>query len=129
MIQVHFWGKPDWSERLKASVADVANCAFGEDVATDTQVLIKGRPTEAELDQLQNLIAVVIPFAGIPVQTRELLADHTGIQLYNLHHNAADTAEMAIALFMAAAKHVTVRDQGLRMGKWSEGSFMRSGTG
>ncbi|MCC7230126.1 MAG: hypothetical protein IT203_07010 [Fimbriimonadaceae bacterium] len=69
-----------------------------------------------------------MPFAGIPAETRELMLLHPSIDLYNLHHNAADTAEMAIALYMAAAKRIVPRDQALRRGQWSEDSFLRGGS-
>jgi phosphoglycerate dehydrogenase-like enzyme len=129
MVRVHFWGTPEWSQHLADSLSEIAACRFGEEVDAHTEVLAKGRPTEEEFTTLHALKAVVIPFAGIPVQTRELLANRPHIKLYNLHHNSADTAEMAMALYMAVAKQIVVRDRNLRNGMWSEASFMRSGSG
>lgn len=128
MIQVHIWEEPDWFDEFAASVGEVATCSKGQEIPAGTQVLVKGSPTKEEVASLPSLMAVVVPFAGIPGGTRELLLDHPGVGLYNLHHNSADTAEMAIALYMAAAKRIVPRDQGLREGKWSEDSFLRNGS-
>lgn len=100
---------------------------MGRDISGATNVLVKGSPTRDDIVALPNLNSVVVPFAGIPASTRELLLDYPDISLYNLHHNAADTAEMAIALFLAAAKRIVPRDKGLREGKWSDDSFLRGG--
>jgi phosphoglycerate dehydrogenase-like enzyme len=62
---------------------------------------------------------VVVPFAGVPLVTLQLLKQHPQVQLYNLHHNAADTAELAIALMLSAARLVVPLDQRLRKGDWS----------
>lgn len=129
MVRAHFWGAPEWASRFADELAAVADCRFGEVVDEDTQILVKGRPDAEEVARLKGLIAIVVPFAGIPVQTRQLLGKFPSIALFNLHHNAADTAEMAISLYLAAAKNIVVRDRNLRTGQWSEGSFMRGGTG
>ena len=129
MVHVHFWGDADWAGEFARSLDGIARCRFGDHPDSQTNILVKGRPDAEDLALLKDLKAVIVPFAGIPVHTRELLADFPDIKLYNLHHNAADTAEMAIALYMAVAKQIVVRDQNLREGKWSEGSWMRSGSG
>lgn len=106
----------------------VFRCSFGPLIASDTEILVKGRPAADDIEKAPGLRAVIVPFAGIPAETRELLLLHPRIELYNLHHNAADTAEMAIALYMAAAKRIVPRDQALRRGQWSEDSFLRGGS-
>ncbi len=128
MIHVHLWEESSWFKEFAASLEDVSVCTCGKDIPPFVQVLIKGVPTREEIAALPQLQAVVVPFAGIPGATRELLLDHPKVSLYNLHHNAADTAEMAIALYMAAAKLVVPRDKGLREGKWSDESFLRRGS-
>jgi phosphoglycerate dehydrogenase-like enzyme len=127
-LRVHYSGDPIWSESFSDALSGIAICSFGEEVPDDLQVLVKGRPNEEEL-AATNLKAVVVPFAGIPIQTRELLKKRPRIELFNLHHNAADTAEMAIALYMAVAKRLIVRDAALREGQWSEDTFVRGGPG
>ncbi|MHC4956068.1 MAG: NAD(P)-dependent oxidoreductase [Planctomycetota bacterium] len=87
--------------------------------AGPAEILVRGTPTEADLNARPGLRAVVIPYAGVPRQTRELLATRPDLTLHNLHHNAAPTAEMAMALLLAAAKCVVPHDQALRRGDWS----------
>lgn len=83
------------------------------------QVLVAGRPDRARLTASPALRALVIPWAGLPPATRELLHGFPHIATYNLHHNAGATAEMAIALLMAAAKFIVPADRGLRAHDWS----------
>lgn len=127
-MQVHICQQPDWQEAFQKDLEGVASVTFGEQVSESAQILVKGTPTPEDLNRLSSLEAVVVPFAGIPVATREALRTRPNIDLYNLHHNAADTAEMAIALYMAVAKKLVVRDKNLREGRWSEGSFTRGGS-
>lgn len=82
-------------------------------------LLVSGRPSEVELTGSDRLQALVIPFAGVPERTRLLLATHPELPVHNLHHNAAPTAEMAMALLLAAAKELVPGDQALRDGDWS----------
>jgi phosphoglycerate dehydrogenase-like enzyme len=83
------------------------------------RVLVAGRPTEAELAASPDLEAVVIPWAGVPASTLELLSSRADLTLHVLHHNAAPTAELALALVLAAAKRVVPHDRALRGGDWT----------
>ena len=65
-----------------------------------------------------NLRAVIVPFAGVPVETQDLLRQHPNIALHNLHFNDVPTAEMALALLLAASKHLSALDRRLRQGDW-----------
>lgn len=85
----------------------------------DYDILVAGRPSEEELTGSNRLQALVIPFAGVPERTRLLLTNHPELPVHNLHHNAAPTAEMAMALLLAAAKELVPADRGLRSGDWS----------
>ena len=82
-------------------------------------ILIGGRPTRDQLLACPNLRAVIVPWAGVPDSTQALLREFPHIAVHNLHHNAAATAEMAIALLMAAAKFIVPIDQKLRVNDWS----------
>ena len=86
--------------------------------AAEVELLVAGRPSEAQLNALPRLSTLLIPFAGVPKSTAELLARYPDIAIHNLHHNAAPTAELAIALLLAAAKEVLPLDQKLRQGDW-----------
>ncbi|MHC4956830.1 MAG: NAD(P)-dependent oxidoreductase [Planctomycetota bacterium] len=77
-------------------------------------VVVAGVPDE---EQIAGCKAIVIPYAGVPKTTRER-AQAAGVALFNLHHNAAPTAELAVALLLAAAKRVIPLDRALRNNDW-----------
>ncbi|MDJ0975141.1 MAG: 2-hydroxyacid dehydrogenase [Planctomycetota bacterium] len=81
-------------------------------------VYVGGTPSADVLASLPALETVLIPYAGVPKRTRELLLERTGVALHNLHHNAAPTAELAVTLMLAAAKRVVPLDRALRAGDW-----------
>lgn len=86
-------------------------------------ILVAGRPTLAQLQASPNLRALIIPFAGLPEEARSLLLDPANglahVAVHNLHHNTIPTAEMALALLLAAARLIVPNDQALRRGDWS----------
>jgi len=89
----------------------------------ESVVLVEAAPCEVYVKGVAESIpegcrAVVVPYAGVPPRTLELVAAHDGVALFNLHHNAAPTAELAMALLLAAAKRVVVLDRALRAGDW-----------
>lgn len=84
----------------------------------DYEILVRGVVTDQDLGASKKLRAVIIPYAGVPKRTRELLAGHPSISLHNLHHNAAATAETAVALLLAAAKRIVPIDRALRNHDW-----------
>ena len=79
-----------------------------------TVILIAGRPDRDVFVANKDLQALVIPWTGIPPETRELLADFPHVAAHNLHHNATPVAEMTVALLLAAAKNVIPFDRALR---------------
>ena len=93
-----------------------AGIALGDRPGCD--VLVDGVPERAHLEACPDLRAVVVPYAGVPRPTRELVAGFPGVTLHNVHHNAAPVAEMAVALFLAAAKELLPVDRVLRKGDW-----------
>jgi phosphoglycerate dehydrogenase-like enzyme len=64
------------------------------------------------------LQTLIIPFAGLPQETRALMLDFPHIAVHNLHHNAVAAAEMAITLMLAAAKFIVPVDRALRQHDW-----------
>ncbi|MHC4339654.1 MAG: NAD(P)-dependent oxidoreductase [Planctomycetota bacterium] len=81
-------------------------------------ILVEGRPSP---EQVESAHAVVIPYAGVPPRTLELMRERfPHVALHNLHHNAAPTAELAMALLLATAKRLLPMDRALRAGDWSE---------
>jgi phosphoglycerate dehydrogenase-like enzyme len=89
------------------------------DVVAETHILIGGRPTREQLAACPQLRALIVPWAGVPDSTQALLREFPHIAVHNLHHNAAATAEYAIALLMAAAKFIVPVDRQLRLNDWT----------
>ena len=85
----------------------------------DYQVLVAGRPEPEHLVASEVLHTLVVPWAGVPVETREKVRAVPGLSIHNLHHNAAPVAELALALLLAAAKMIVPYDQSLRRYDWS----------
>jgi phosphoglycerate dehydrogenase-like enzyme len=120
-LRVHFAESltAEESARLAALLVPGVTLTTGETPpAVDFEVLVTGRPTAELLAASRALRAVVVPWAGVPKKTRELLLAYPHIALHNLHHNAAATAEMAITLLLAAAKRLIPLDRALRAGDW-----------
>ena len=61
----------------------------------------------------------MIPWSGVPKRTRALMSEFPEVAVHNLHHNAPQVAEMAVALLLAAAKWVLPMDASLRRSDWS----------
>lgn len=98
-------------ERLRLVVGDMPP-------SPDYHILVNGRPTRAELEASPNLQALIIPFAGLPATTHDLMRDYSHIAIHNLHHNATPTAEMALALLLAAARRIIPADRDFRRHDW-----------
>jgi phosphoglycerate dehydrogenase-like enzyme len=90
-----------------------------EPVPDDVHILVAGRTTREELTNSPLLHSLIVPWAGIPTETRDLLASFPNLALHNLHHNAQPVAELAMALLLAAAKYIVPFDRSLRGHDWS----------
>lgn len=130
---LHVWlphAPPDTAlQELRDRLAPGVDLAVGEERPnSDVHVLIQGRPPAELLSDLPALRALVIPYAGVPAETRRLVLDlRPGLAVYNLHHNAAAAAELAIALFLTAAKSLLPVDRAFRAHDWRsryDGSHM-----
>ena len=123
MLNVHIVHQPDpehldyLRERLDSGI----QLTFGKDTPDPAayEVLVAGRPTRAQIEASQRMEAVLIPFAGIPVSTRELMTDYPEIAVHNLHHNADIVAELTMTLLLTAAKFVIPLDRQLRQNDWT----------
>jgi len=120
---IHILDQPSKEARnlLLSKLDKSISISFGSDLPEGEKVegLVAGRPTQDHLDQFESLRFLIVPWAGIPSETISLLDNNQKIQLYNLHHNAAPAAELALALLLAAAKRVIRFDQDLRKNDWS----------
>lgn len=85
----------------------------------DFHVLIAGRPSEEQLQASPNLHTLLIPFAGLPAETRERMTNYPDIAIYNLHHNNITTGEMALALLFACARQLIPAHNTFRQHDWT----------
>lgn len=113
---VHISESAEW----EAEFRELTNLptTFGKVPDPATTILVQGRITVENIEALPHLGAAVVPWAGVPPETRESIKAK-GLTLYNLHHNSADTAEMAIALLFAAARRLPLLDSGLKQNNWT----------
>jgi phosphoglycerate dehydrogenase-like enzyme len=123
LLRVHLLAEPEENalHTLQARLVPGIVLSFGANLPgpTDYQVLVAGRPERRHLEASPALERLIIPFAGLPPTTRTLLLDFPHIKAHNLHHNAALTAEMALALLLAAAKFIIPNDRALRAHDWT----------
>ena len=89
-----------------------------DELLARVDVLITGHVTPELLDRAPRARAVIIPYAGPPLATLETMAARPGVTLHNLHHNAQATAEMAMALLLAAAKNIVPRHKEFEQKGW-----------
>ncbi len=102
------------SQKVSLSVGSVEECM------PEIEVLVAGHVSVELLSRFPNLHTLVIPFAGLPEETRKACLQNRQITVFNLHHNAQITAELAMTLLFSAAKFVIRHDQQLRRGDWSQ---------
>lgn len=108
----------EFLDALRAQAGEGIAFETGEDAPPGARVLVSGVPSAEQLDACPDLERVIIPYAGVPEKTRALLAERPPLSLHNLHHNAAPTAELAVALLLAAVKRIVPHDRDLRRGDW-----------
>jgi len=122
-LKVHYSIDPALNalEVLRANINTGIQLSVGLEIPPqpDFKVLINGTPKKEHLTSSPHLNSLIIPYAGVPESTRTSLSDFPNINVYNLHHNAAPTAEMAIALLMAAAKFLVPIDRDFRENNWT----------
>ncbi len=121
-LSVHLLNPPDPPdlEHLRANLAPQIQLTLGPEAPTPAgyHVLVAGRPTRESLTASPNLRALIVPWAGLPRATREMLLDFSEIAVHNLHHNAVPVAEMVVALMLAAAKCIVPLDRAMRSSDW-----------
>jgi phosphoglycerate dehydrogenase-like enzyme len=122
-LVVHHLGEiePNFLDDLKARLDPRILLTSGPDLPdpADYHVLVAGRPERRHLIASPRMELLIIPFAGLPDTTRLLLLEYPHIAVHNLHHNASLTAELAVALLLAAAKLIIPYDRALRRDDWS----------
>lgn len=99
-------------DRVEVSSGEIDVAQAGYDM------LVAGVPERKDIEASRRLKALVIPWAGLPIKTRELMLGYPDIAVYNIHHNAAPTAESALMLVLAAARDLIVTDRRFRKNDW-----------
>lgn len=121
-LHVHLHTEPDAEGRvyLRDLLDADVQLTFGPDAPkpAEYEILVAGRPTRAEITASPHLQTLIIPWAGLPTSTRDLMRDFPHIAVHNLHHNAVAAAEMALAMLLAAAKFLVPMDRALRRADW-----------
>jgi phosphoglycerate dehydrogenase-like enzyme len=109
----------DARAQLLAALDDSVDVTWGDAPSAATRVLVGGRPTSEHLLACPLLERLIVPWAGVPPAIGDAARQRPGLRVHNLHHNAAATAETAVALLLAAAKCLVPQDAALRRGDWS----------
>ena len=122
-LSVHLLRPPDPTSlaHLRAELHPDIHLTLGPDLSTagGYQILVAGRPRREHLTASPNLHTLIIPWAGLPEKTRELMLSFPHIAVHNLHHNAVAAAEMAVTLMLAAAKFIVPIDRTFRAHDWT----------
>jgi len=120
-LQVHILHPPQDRDlqHLLSVVDSNVLITTGEQLPDDIDVLVHGRPTHEQLALCTRLKSLIIPYAGVPAETRvQLLNTHPTLAVYNLHHNAVAASELALTLLLAAAKTILPVDRKFRNNDW-----------
>lgn len=121
-LAVHMSNKPDDEARaiLRDKLDPAVKLSFG-DIPDDPdyEVLVSGRPEPDHLTASPNLHTLIVPWAGIPPETRELAQKFPNLTVRNSHFPGVPVAEGTVALMLAAAKFTVTADRYMRKGDWS----------
>jgi len=116
-----YWPRDEYPEAvevLQRRLSSDVQLHWGSAPPDRCDVLIAGRPDRDQLTASPDLQALVIPFAGLPQETRSLMLQFPHLAVHNLHHNAVAAAEMAVALMLASSKFIVPNDRALRENDW-----------
>ena len=107
-LHVHIMEAPERMEELLSLVDPSVHVTTGDDhpESKSCDILVAGVPERELVEENPGLRALVIPWSGVPNRTRDLMREFPGVALHNLHHNALQVAEVAVALLLAAAKWI-----------------------
>jgi phosphoglycerate dehydrogenase-like enzyme len=121
MLKVHYYKEQDsvYQQNVNAVLGNTFRFTVGKELPTDIDILILAYPTATQLESCSNLKYLLIPFVGIPRQTRELMLKYPQITVINIHHNARVVAEMVVGFIFALSKHILIADQSFRQHDWS----------
>lgn len=111
----------DHTDEFKSLLDKDINISEGEEIPrpANFDILVYPTPSQKWIEASPNLKAVIVPWAGIPEKTRDLMKGYPDISVHNLHHNNFNTAELGFGLLLAAAKCIIPFDRALRNDDWT----------
>ena len=115
---IRFWVDDTEPHRIAEQLDPEIRLTWGDAPPEDCHLLVAGRPQAEHLAACPDLKWVIIPWAGVAEETRQVLRAYPHLSVHNAHYNAAATAEMALALLLAAAKSLILTDQAMRSNDW-----------
>jgi len=120
-LHVHIVEEPERLNELLSLLDDGVRVTTGKEhpERATCDILVAGVPEPAIVEENEGLKALVIPWSGVPNRTRALMGRFPDVAVHNLHHNALQVAEIAMALLLAAAKWIVPLDASLRRDDWS----------
>jgi len=107
-------------KNLKEKLNINISLTIGKEIPTpaEYEILIAGVPEREHLTASKNLNTLIIPWAGLPRATSEIMKEFGHIDIHNIHHNSSTTAEMAVSLMITAMKRIIPVDSDLRKNDW-----------
>ncbi|HER00291.1 MAG TPA: hydroxyacid dehydrogenase [candidate division Zixibacteria bacterium] len=110
----------EFVDKLRKKLDAEIDLYYGEEIPdpAEYEILVAGVPEREHLTASPRLHTLIIPWAGIPTRTRELLLEIPDIKVHNLHYNDIPVAETAFALMLAAAKYIIPIDRRFRHHDW-----------
>ncbi|MDY6868199.1 MAG: 2-hydroxyacid dehydrogenase [Chloroflexota bacterium] len=122
-LRVHFnrISFSDYTDEFKSLLDKEIKISEGNKIPdpANFDILVYPTPSKEWIEASPNLKAVVVPWAGIPEKTREVMKAYPDISVHNLHHNNYNTAELGFGLLLAAAKCIIPFDRALRNNDWT----------
>ena len=107
----------DFLQNLLGNEISVSSGDMPENI--ELSILVGGSFSDQDIAHYPNLRSIIIPWAGVPSGTLEVVRKHPDIILHNIHHNSVSASEMAVTLMLAAAKRIIPADRALRNNDWS----------
>jgi phosphoglycerate dehydrogenase-like enzyme len=109
-----------WQDHFHDALNPALQVSYEDDTChfDDIEVLVGGRPTAEQLKKMPSLKKILLPYVGLPGNTRELLKDFSSIKVHNVHHNATHACEATVGLLLAASQFLIPVDREMRQGSW-----------
>jgi len=119
-VHLHKENNQAFIANLKSLIDEGINLTWGDALPdpANCHILVSGVPVKEIMEACVNLKYLIIPWAGLPRATRQLMLDYPHIAVHNIHHNAPPVAEMAFLLMLALIKNIITIDSTFRKHDW-----------